>query len=142
MIKKGEGKWSVDSSYLSLWAEMVTEQRTVLQEMSFFFSSGTDTQNWSINSLTPSALHDAMMWNTNNKNHKTQRSCGFSIPETCSGLGWMEYRAIWSGDWPPRPEQGGLIWLIFKVPSKPSHSMIWYIYIYFFWFYEYCKCSF
>ena len=45
-----------------------------------FFASETripgtidDPQNWSINSLTPSALHDVMMWNTDNKNHKTLR---------------------------------------------------------------------
>jgi len=27
-------------------------------------------QNWSIDSLIPHALHDVMMWNTDNKNHK------------------------------------------------------------------------
>ena len=27
--------------------------------------------NWSVNSLNPSALHDVMMWKTDNKNHKT-----------------------------------------------------------------------
>jgi len=26
--------------------------------------------NWSINSLTPSALHDVMMWSADNQNHK------------------------------------------------------------------------
>ena len=29
-----------------------------------------NAQNWSINSLTPSALHDVLMWNTDNRNHK------------------------------------------------------------------------
>jgi len=28
-------------------------------------------QNWGTNSLTPSTLHDVMMWNTDNRNHKT-----------------------------------------------------------------------
>ena len=30
-----------------------------------------DPRNWSIDSLTPSALHDVMIWNTNNKSHKS-----------------------------------------------------------------------
>ena len=32
--------------------------------------------NWSINSLNPSALHNVMMWNTDNKNHKAMAAHG------------------------------------------------------------------
>ena len=35
-------------------------------------------QNWSINSLIPCALHDVMMWNTKNKNHRTITSVPWS----------------------------------------------------------------
>jgi len=38
--------------------------------------------NWSSNSLTPSTLHDVMMWDTDNKNQRTttQLSCsGFCL---------------------------------------------------------------
>ena len=55
-----------------------TEWWTVPWDMKFFFSSETDIletihnpQNLSISSLIPSALHDVMMWNTENKNYKT-----------------------------------------------------------------------
>lgn len=54
---------------------METEQQTVLWDMSFSFSSETGIpgtmQILSINTLTPSAVHDLMMWNYNNKNHET-----------------------------------------------------------------------
>ena len=39
-------------------------------------NSGLMNQN--INSLTPSALHDVMIQNTNNKNHKTMTGYSFS----------------------------------------------------------------
>ena len=42
-------------------------ERRVLSGTQFVFSFGTDTWNWSIKSLTPSALDDVMLWNTDNQ---------------------------------------------------------------------------
>ena len=68
MSREGKGRdvsWPANSIIFLSEQKTVTEQRIVLWKM--FFSSGTGSQNWSTNSLTPSALHDVMMWNTNNK---------------------------------------------------------------------------
>jgi len=43
----------------------------------------TGAWNWSINFLTPSTLHDVMMWNTDNKNHKTMTSVHGKEQESC-----------------------------------------------------------
>ena len=70
--EKGDILWSVNSFIFP------SEQKhKVLWGMCFFSSKNQvprnidNPRNGSINSLTPSAWHDIMMWNTNNKNHKT-----------------------------------------------------------------------
>ena len=45
-------------------------------------------------------------------------------PWNCSRPGWMRLWATWSSGWHPCPWQQGWNWMIFKVPSNPSHSMI------------------
>ena len=63
--------------------------------MQFFFPSETgisgtidDPWNWSINSLTLSALHDVTMWNTDNKNHRTMAMYEptFSLANRCKDI--------------------------------------------------------
>ena len=57
--------------YLSLWMQSPLGYVVLL----LFWEPGTQKigslWNWSINSLTPSALHDVVMWNTNKKIIKT-----------------------------------------------------------------------
>ena len=80
MSRKGKGhiSWSMNSFIFPSEWKTETEQWTVLWDMSFFFSSETRIdgtihypRNWSINSLTPRALHDFMMWNTYSESHET-----------------------------------------------------------------------
>ena len=78
--EKREGQVICKWFYISLWMgnRNINNVKSSGVCSFYFFSSedqvpGTirDPQNWSINSLTPSALHDVIMCNTDNKNHKT-----------------------------------------------------------------------
>ena len=70
--KKRESLVTFEQFYLSLWIQSLLEYLVL-----HFWESATwkiiSPWNWSVNSLTPSAFHDVMMWNTNNKNHKTMK---------------------------------------------------------------------
>ena len=67
--KKREDHVTCREFDLSLWTQ------SPLGYVVHFWEPGTwkisSPQNWSINSLTPSTLHEVMMWNTKNNNHKT-----------------------------------------------------------------------
>ena len=62
-------------SYLPLWTQSPLEYVVLL----LFWEPGIQKvvrpRNWSIYSLIPRALHDVMMWNTDNKNHKAMTPC-------------------------------------------------------------------
>lgn len=71
-------------SYLSLWMWSPPWYVVLL-----FWEPGIrkviSPQNWCINSLIPCALHDVMMWNTDNQNHKTMTCIQFHISLTFPG---------------------------------------------------------
>ena len=81
--------------------KMEMEQWSFLEPVAHFFSSdagnGTvnNLWNYTINSLTPSALHDVMLWNSDNKDHKT----------TTAPLHWTRLTSLAS--------------------SRPNHHLSW-----------------
>ena len=77
MSRKGKGGRFVtcEQFYLSLWTENGNRIVKIFWEL---FSSENQVPgnidnpwNWSTYSLTPRALHDVVIWYTDNKNHKT-----------------------------------------------------------------------
>jgi len=72
-IKKRGVRWPTEALYvLPLSRNGNRMVNSLLENVVVLFWTGA--WNWSINSLTPSALHDVMMWKTSNKNHKTMTS--------------------------------------------------------------------
>lgn len=51
--------------------------------------------------------------------HAVHKSYGWGISGSC-----MEHWAAWSSRWQPYPRQRDWNWMIFKVSSNPSHSVI------------------
>jgi len=66
MMEKRAARWPLEA--LSVFPLSRNDNSTVnslLGNVVLLFRRGA--WNWSINSLTPSALHDVMMWNTSNQ---------------------------------------------------------------------------
>ena len=72
------------------------------------------TWNQNINSLTPTVLHDVLMWNIDNKRSQNQDQvgCGPGQPGLVNG----------EVGGPARQE--GWRFMILEVPSNPGHSVI------------------
>ena len=75
-IKRRAVLWLPSSFIFPSELETEMEQRSLLGYIVLFLfwerytKTINNARNWSINSLTPSAPHDVMMWNTDNKNPK------------------------------------------------------------------------
>ena len=67
---KQESPTTSSMMYLPLWMQSLLGYVVLLLFWEPGIQKVVSPQNCSINSLIPRALHDVMMWNTNNKNHK------------------------------------------------------------------------
>jgi len=73
-IEKKDVRWPTEALYLfPLSRNANRTANSLLGNVVLLFWTGT--RNWSINSLTPSALHDVMMWNTNNQKSQNHHTC-------------------------------------------------------------------